>query len=122
MAGDWNVTPDALVGIGWVATTGGMVLAPELPTCNNSTYDFFVICKELQHAVERGGVRRLEDGCTNPHFPVRLLLRGDGSRYAVRKLARPKKVEATLPHGPPHKPPSYAAGSWAQQECNGCRH
>ena len=76
MAGDRHVRPETLIDTGWIATTGGSVLAPELPTCNNSTYDFFVIRKELQHTV--AGVQSFEDGGTTPHFPVRLLRGGDG--------------------------------------------
>ena len=82
------------------------MVAPALETCNSSTYDFFVVSKELLHAV--AGVQRLEDGGTKPHFPVRLLLRGDGRQYAVRKLVRPKKIEPVLPHGPGPKPQSYS--------------
>ena len=84
MAGDWNMEPSTLNSAGWVDTTGGVVVAPALVTCNSSTYHFFVASRELQHAVV--GLQRIEDGGTKPHFPVRLLLRGNGRRYAVRKL------------------------------------
>ena len=106
MAGDWNMDPRTLNAAGWVDTTGGVIIAPALETCNKSTYDFFVVSKELQHAV--AGLQRIDDGGTKPHFPVRLLLKGNGRSYAVRKLVRPKKVEAALPHGPGNLPPSYS--------------
>ena len=67
----------------------------------------FVVAKEFAHTVV--GVHSLDDGATNPHHPARLVIKGDGRRYAVRKLSRPAKVEALLPCGPPCKPPSYAA-------------
>ena len=34
IAGDWNVTPQILNGAGWVDTTGGAIVAPQLATCN----------------------------------------------------------------------------------------
>ena len=43
----------------------------------------------------------------SPHFPTRLLLKGDALRYLARKLIKPTKVPGYLPAGPPSKPPSY---------------
>ena len=43
----------------------------------------------------------------NPHWPSRLLIRGDARRHAVRKLVKPAKVQARLPQGPQLPPPSY---------------
>ena len=83
----------------------GDIFATPLPTCNDSTYDFFVVHSSLAHAV--AGVQRVEDGGCTPHWQSRLLLRGDARRIAVRKLVKPPKVEAALPQGPQRPPPDY---------------
>ena len=44
---------------------------------------------------------------TQPHFPSRLLLRGDARRFMVRNLVRSRRVPLVLMHGPQPKPPSY---------------
>ena len=84
--------------------TGGVIFATSLPTCNESTYDFFVVHRSLAHAIF--GVQRVEDGGCTPHWQSRLLIRGDARRLAVRKLVKPTKVAASLPFGPQHPPPS----------------
>ena len=43
----------------------------------------------------------------NPHWATRLLVRGDGRWYAVRKLVRNKRIDGALPFGPAKAPPSY---------------
>ena len=50
----------------------------------------------------------MEDGGLFPHFPTRLLVKGDALRYLIRKLTKPLKVPGYLPAGPPSKPPSYS--------------
>ena len=87
----------------------GIVFACELPTCNDSSYDYFVVSHNIAHAV--AGVQRLDDSGLNPHHPCRLLVRSDARRKAVRKLARPPKVPPVLPHGPPLRPPDYGGCS-----------
>ena len=90
----------------WPLMVGGVIFATELPTCNDSTYDFFVVHRSIAHAVV--GVQRIEDGGLNPHSVTRLLIRGDARRLAVRKLVRPAKVSGFLPQGPALREPSYA--------------
>ena len=107
VAGDWNVSPAQLQQANWLGVIKGVVFATELPTCNDNTYDFFVVCQSMAHAVV--GVQRLDDAGLQPHFPCRLLLRGDARRHAVRKLTRPPKVPAVLPHGPAERPPDYSS-------------
>ena len=102
LGGDWNMTPATLIASNWLSTVDGVIVAPELPTCNSSVYDFFVISKSLVHAVAGG--QRIEDAGLHPHWPVRLLLRGDARRYLVRRLVRPQLIPAVLPHGPLHLP------------------
>ena len=64
LGGDWNITPDLLKASKWLDMVGGVVFATSLPTCNDSTYDFFVVHRSLAHAVV---VQRIEDGgCTPP--------------------------------------------------------
>ena len=64
-----------------------------------------MVSKSLTHAVV--GIRRVDGIGTYPHSPVRLLLRGDARRFAVRTIVRPTRVPARLPFGPSIRPPSY---------------
>ena len=98
IGGDWNLEPPALMESGWIDMVDGLLVALELATCNGRVYDYFVICKSLAHAVV--GIQRTEDAGVCPHFPSRLLLRGDARRHLVRQLVRPELVPATLPQGP----------------------
>ncbi len=98
LGGDWNVTPAELTASGWLNVVDGIIVATNLPTCNGSTYDFFVVARCLWPAVVE--VQRLENGGTNPHWPSRLILRGDARRAMIRQLVRPKRVDPTLPFGP----------------------
>ena len=98
IAGDWNVEPGALLASGWVDLINGVVVAPQLPTCHNHTYDYFVVSKNIAHAV--AGIQRIEDAGLFPHWPSRLLIRGDARRHLVRQLVRPEFVPAVLLAGP----------------------
>ena len=80
-------------------------VAPELPTCNGKVFDVFVVTNNFIHTV--AGAQRINGVGTTPHFPARLLLRGDARRFDVRNLTRPKRVPPVLMHGPQPKPPSY---------------
>ena len=105
MAGDWNMEPDTLAKSGFLGMVNGTVFAPSLPTCNGKKYNYFVVTNNFSHAV--AGVQRIEGVGTQPHFPSRLLLRGDARRFMVRNLVRSKRVPPVLMHGPQPKPPSY---------------
>ncbi len=78
------------------------MVAPCLPTCNDSTYDYFVVAQGLEQCV--AGVQRIEYGGFAPHWPARLLLRGDGRRNLTRQIVRPKHVAGALPDGPLPEP------------------
>ena len=75
LGGDWNMEPTTLASSGWLAAVDGVVIASALPTCNASKYDFFVVSRGLLPAVV--GIQRLDDAGLTPHWPTRLLLRGD---------------------------------------------
>ena len=107
VGGDWNIQPDTLADSRWLQMVGGVIFATDLPTCNDNTYDYFVVHRSIAHAVV--GVQRLEDGGMNPHWASRLLLRGDARRFAIRELVRPPKVGGLLPHGPSQEPPDYSS-------------
>ena len=59
----------------------------------------------ISHAVV--GVQRVDGLGFTPHHPARLLLRGDARRFAIRKIIRTPRVNASLPFGPAERPPSY---------------
>jgi hypothetical protein len=109
IGGDWNMEPSTLARSAFLAMVRGTIFASELPTCNGKVFDFFVVTNNFVHAV--AGVQRINGVGTEPHFPARLLLRGDARRFAVRNLRRPKRVSLVLMHGPQPKPPSYASVS-----------
>ena len=90
-AGDWNLPPDVLAASRWLEVVDGVIFATELPTCNESVYNYFVVHRSLARAVV--GVQRLEDGGMKPYWASRLLLRGDARHCAVRQLVKPAKVE-----------------------------
>jgi len=98
LGGDWNVTPQILAQSKWLDMIGGMIVAPDAPTCHDSVYDFFVVDKKLHLAI--AGVARLNDAGTNPHWPARLFIHSDARRQLSRQLVRPMRVAGILPHGP----------------------
>ena len=102
---DWNVPPDTMAAARWPEMVGGKIFPTKLPTCNDETYDFFVVHQSLAHAVV--GVQRLEDSAFPPHWATRLFLKGDAKRYALRRLCKPPLVKGVLPQGPQMQPPSY---------------
>ena len=50
IAADWNISPEILAESGWLQLVGGVIFATTLPTCNESTYDYFVVHKSIAHA------------------------------------------------------------------------
>jgi len=105
LGGDWNLTPSVLAGSKWLDMIGGMIVAPDAPTCHSSTYDFFVIDRRLHSSV--AGVARMNDAGTNPHWPSRLFLRSQAQRHLTRQLVRPAKVNGALPYGPLPNPDAH---------------
>ncbi len=77
-------------------------MAPPHPTCNDNTYDYFVVSRSLAHAVL--GASRILDVDPSPHYPTRLFLRARPRAVLVRQLRRPLPFEAALPFGPPPAP------------------
>ena len=106
--------PSTLLQSNWIRLVAGVVHATDNPTCNGSCFDYFVVSKNIAHAVH--AVQRITDAGTNPHFPARLLVRGNARRYLVRTLQRPGKVPGFLPQGPPRQPPQYPCATKLQ--CN----
>ena len=105
MAGDFNVDPADIARSGFLQMVGGVLFHTNSATCGPNTRDFFIVHKSLAHAVV--GIQRVDGVGLHPHRPVRLILRGDSRRFAVRQLVRPAKVPGTMPMGPPSKPPCY---------------
>ena len=97
-AGDWNLPPEALAGSNCPRLVNGVIKAPTDATCNGATYDYFVVHKALESSVV--STIRIEHGGCKPHWPCRLLLRGNARHKAARRLLRPDKVPADLPAGP----------------------
>ena len=106
VGGDWNLTPGALAKSGWPDIVHGSIQAPLSPTCNEHTYDYFVVSNDLSAAV--AGVARIADGGCNPHWPARLFLHADARAKAVRRLIKPHKIPGKLPFGPLNKDVSCA--------------
>ena len=71
-----------------------------------------MVHKSLDSSV--AAVIRIADGGCKPHWPCRLLLRGDARHKAVRRLIRPDKIPGDLPVGflPQSKMP------WGHNKCD----
>ena len=106
IAADWNMSSEALAATKWLSQVKGKIIATTLDTCNESVYDYFVVSDEIRYAVV--GIQRLKDSGLQPHHPVRLLIRGNARRIAVRKLVKAPKVHGNLPKGPAGKPKDYS--------------
>ena len=104
-SGDWNLEPDVLAASGFPKLVDGVVFAASLPTCGEKKFDYYVVSRSIAHAVV--GMQRIEGVGMEPHYPTRLLIRGDARRFAIRKLVRPTRVPPVLQHGPQPQPPSY---------------
>lgn len=76
----------------------GFILAPSLPTCGDKTFDFAVASKRLP--ISDLAIRRLDDTSFNPHWAVRVFISSDIRRKAVRRLVRPKRIDALQYYGP----------------------
>ena len=53
--GDWNLEPHLLVAANWLSMVGGVVHAPDQPTCHGHVYDFFVVRPSRLRWLEFGG-------------------------------------------------------------------
>ena len=98
ISADWNLTPEVLASTGWLHLVKGCIKAPLLHTCNQAVYDFFVLSQSAQLLFH--SVCRVSDSGLTPHWPTRILLRGDVRRTRVRCLAKPMHVPGALPDGP----------------------
>ena len=98
IGGDWNCTPAQLLATGWPAKVGGIIKAPAAATCNDSTYDYFVVARELDSAVM--GVHVIGDAGLTPHSPSRLIFKGGPRKALVRQVKNPPPLPPILPHGP----------------------
>ena len=73
VAGDRNLNPAVLRESGFLEICDGVIVATSLPTCNENTYDYFVVARRMIHAV--AGVTQLSDTGITPHFQTRLILK-----------------------------------------------
>ena len=101
IGGDWNCTPGELMQTGWLKMVKGIMVAPEVNTCNSRTIDFFVVSEGLRQAAP--AAYKIGDGGFYPHSAVRLLLRGKARAAVVRQLKAPLGFAAVLLHGPPNQ-------------------
>ena len=98
LGGDWNLTPQVLLESNWLEVVRGVIVAPRHPTCNGKVYDFFVVAEGLVPAI--AGIVRIDNAGLHPHWPSRLLIRGDARRHMVRQLVRDPCIPGALPMGP----------------------
>ncbi len=99
LGGDWNLPPELLRSSGWLEQVGGTIIAPASPTCNDATYDYFIVANSIVHAV--AGVSVVCDAGLEPHSPVRIYLRTGARRPHQRRLLAPKAFPITPPPGCP---------------------
>ena len=84
------MSPETLAKTRWLELVGGRIFAPSSPTCHTNVYDFFVVSNSFSHAVV--GIARIADAGVFPHWPSRLVLRGNARRSLVRKQVKPPKI------------------------------
>lgn len=88
----------------WLAGfVGGVIASLDTLTCNRHTIHYFVVSRDLAHAVY--GVRVVGDsawssGGQSQHSPVRLYIQANPRRILARKLKPPCGFPAKLPFGP----------------------
>ena len=114
IGGDWNVTPIQLLHSGWLSLVKGVVIAPAVPTCNDSVYDFFVVSESMLYAVHSVAV--VGDAGLEPHSPVRLFLRDRPRLQLMRQLVKPCSLPAKLPFGPECEPNDNVEENFLLQE------
>ena len=72
VAADWNISPLLVLAEScWLKIVGGYFRD-----------DYFIVHKSIAHIMI--GVQRIEDGACNPHWPTRLIMRGDARRKTLR--------------------------------------
>ena len=111
IAGDFNMNPASLLATGLPAILGATIYAPPWPTCGSNTFDYFLVCDELRHAVL--GVQRIRDATVHPHWASRLTLSGAVRRKLVRQVIRPRNIAGGTYFGPhaAHVPTDHLVGS-----------
>ena len=98
LTGDFNMDPEVIADTQWVRQVNGTVVAPELPTCHRSTYDYFVVSSGMAPSVI--GATRVSNAGYNPHYPARLFIASRTREPLVQQLVRRPVVKACLPHVP----------------------
>ena len=79
---DWTCTPDQLAKTGWLKMVKGQIFAPVVNTCNDTVYDYFVVCDALAPAVFN--TVAVNDALCSPHTPTRSYLRTGPRQMMVR--------------------------------------
>ena len=95
---DWQVPPQVLIDTLWPQMVGGVVRAPQVPTCGDAILDYWMVSKGLDESVEL--CRTLEDAGTSPHKGSRLTIRGDARTKMVLKLDVPRPLAQGAAHEP----------------------
>ena len=72
LSGDWNMTPDVVAKSGFLGMINGTIVSPELETCIDKVYDYFVVTNNFVHAV--AGVQRVDGVGKSPPLPCEIAL------------------------------------------------
>lgn len=101
LAGDWNLSPEALEASGWVDNVGGLVIRPNEHTRlagSGSCIDFFVVDKRL--APFFGKAEVVHGATIKTHRPVDVVLASGARRAHAWQLRRPKRFPVERAIGP----------------------
>ena len=112
LGGDFNMTPSELLATGFPGRVKGVIFAPSVATCNDNTYDYFVVSERIEHAVQ--ACVRVDETGISPHSPSRLLIRPNCRYHMSRECVRPPEVPASLADGP------RATGTDMSRLCQPC--
>ena len=95
LGADFNFPPSLLEQSGWLQLVSGKTFATGQVTCKAQETDYFVVCKQLFHAVVH--VALVHDTGAKPHTAVRMWLRGQPRKDLCRTVVTPRKVPGILP-------------------------
>ena len=62
------MSPQTLTAANFLGVVGGYIVAPTEATCNDSTYDCFVVATTIRHAVVC--IQQLDDVGAEPPCPI----------------------------------------------------
>ena len=109
--GDWQMSPEELVGGPWVLGYQVKASSPPYGTCRcvktgvENLIDYFLAGTYMASLLSQA--TRDEEAVTSPHWPVSVVIDGRPRQYVIKSLLAPKQFPLGRPVGPCRQPPAY---------------